>query len=151
VPVAVKICGLIEPKSVQTAVDSGAQFIGLNFFRRSPRFLTWDKAAALVSEIPRSVTTVGLFVNPTDAQLEKALKAMRLGMLQLHGAETPTRVAAIRKKFKVPVMKALGVATRADVQAASHILVWSIGCCLMPSQRPMPRGPAAMPWRSIGR
>jgi phosphoribosylanthranilate isomerase len=119
VPVAVKICGLTEPKSVQTAVDAGAQFIGLNFFRRSPRFVSWEKAAELVSDIPRTVTTVGLFVNPTDAQLEKALKAMRLGMLQLHGTETPTRVAAIRKKFRVPVMKALGIATRADVQSAS--------------------------------
>lgn len=119
-PIAIKICGLTDANAVITAVDAGANYIGLVFFRRSPRFLSIETAAELMSGIPRTVTSVGLFVDPTDSQIEKALKAMRLGMIQLHGKETPARVAVIRRKFNVPVMKALGVSARADVLAASE-------------------------------
>jgi phosphoribosylanthranilate isomerase len=119
VTIAVKICGLTDAKAVITAVDAGANFVGFVFFRRSPRFLPIEAAADLVSGVPRTVTSVGLFVDPTDSLIEKTLKAMRLGLLQLHGKETPARVAAIRKKFNVPVMKAIGVAMRADVLTAS--------------------------------
>ncbi len=117
--VAVKICGLTDAKAITTAVDAGVNFIGLVFFRRSPRFVSIECAVDLISGVPRAVTTVGLFVDPTDSQIEKTLKVIRLGVLQLHGKETPARVAAIRKKFNVPVMKAIGVATRADVLGAS--------------------------------
>jgi phosphoribosylanthranilate isomerase len=120
VTITVKICGLTDAKAVMTAVDAGANFVGFVLFRRSPRFLTIEAAADLVSGVPRTVTSVGLFVDPTDSQIDKTLKAMRLGMIQLHGKETPARVAAIRKKFNVPVMKAIGVAARADVLAASE-------------------------------
>jgi len=122
VTVSVKICGLIDPKAVITAVDAGADFLGFNFFRRSPRFVSIEAAAELVSIVPRNITSVGLFVDPTDTQLEKTLKAMRLGMIQLHGKETPARVATIRKTFKVPVMKALGVDSHADLAAAAAYL-----------------------------
>jgi phosphoribosylanthranilate isomerase len=119
VTISVKICGLTDAKAVATAVDAGANFIGFVFYRRSPRFVSIESAAELTSGVPRSATSVGLFVDPTDSQIEKTLKKIRLGMLQLHGKETPVRVAAIRKKFNVPVMKAIGVATRADVLSAS--------------------------------
>ena len=119
-PVAVKICGLTDAKAIITAVDAGANYLGFNFFRRSPRFLSIETAAELISGLPRRVTPVGLWVDPTDSQIEKTLKVMRLGMLQLHGKETPARVAAIRKKFNLPVMKVIGVASRADVMAASE-------------------------------
>ena len=116
--VAVKICGLTDSKSIATAVNAGADFVGFVFFRRSPRFLTIEAADDLVAGIPRSVMTVGLFVDPTDSQIEKTLKRVRLGMIQLHGQETPARAGAIRKNFSLPVMKAVGVASRSDVLAA---------------------------------
>lgn len=118
--IAVKICGLTDSKALATAIESGANFVGFVFFRRSPRFLSIEAADDLVGAVPRNVTSVGLFVDPTDNQIEKTLKRVRLGMIQLHGSETPQRVAEIRKAFTLPVMKALGIATRSDVLAAAN-------------------------------
>lgn len=120
--VAVKICGLSEPKTLATAVDSGAAFVGFVFFRRSPRYVDAVTAAKLTTHVPRAVTTVGLFVDPTDADLKTTLNAVDLDALQLHGQETPERVLAIRKTFGLPVMKSVGVSTARDVTAASAYL-----------------------------
>ena len=116
--VAVKICGLTDLRGLNAAVEAGASFIGLNFFRRSPRYVTLEQAAELSAEVPRGVKTVGLFVNPTDAELDSVLAQVRLDMIQLHGAETPARVDAVRLLSGLPVMKALGVATARDVMDA---------------------------------
>ncbi|MCA0202353.1 MAG: phosphoribosylanthranilate isomerase [Proteobacteria bacterium] len=114
----VKICGLKDARSLAAAVEGGAAYIGFVFFRRSPRFITADAAGVLINEIPRSVTAVGLFVNPTDAELETVLTHARLGMIQLHGNETPARVDKVRMLSGLPVIKAVGVATARDVLAA---------------------------------
>lgn len=117
--VAVKICGLTDAKALATAVAVGADFVGFVFFRRSPRYLAREVAAALAAQVPRQVTTVGLFVDPVDGEIEQTLRHVRLDMLQLHGNETPARVAAVRKRFSRPVIKALGVSSAADVAAAA--------------------------------
>ncbi|MDX2144735.1 MAG: phosphoribosylanthranilate isomerase [Rhodospirillaceae bacterium] len=117
--IAVKICGLTDAKALETAVEAGADFVGFVFFRSSPRFVSIEKAAELASGVPRHVKKVGLFVEPSDAQLDKTMQAVRLDMLQLHGRESPERVGAIRKAFETPVMKALGIANRGDVQASA--------------------------------
>lgn len=114
----VKICGLKDARSLAAAVEGGAAYIGFVFFRRSPRFITAEAAGVLINEIPRSVTAVGLFVNPTDAELETVLTHARLGMIQLHGNETPARVDKVRMLSGLPVIKAVGVATARDVLAA---------------------------------
>jgi phosphoribosylanthranilate isomerase len=93
--------------------------IGLVFFPRSPRFLQLPDAAHIASVIPSSVLRVGLFVDPTDDELDKTRKAVALDMIQLHGAESPARVAEIRSRYKLPVMKALPVGSAADLDAAS--------------------------------
>ncbi|MBL8644753.1 MAG: phosphoribosylanthranilate isomerase [Rhodospirillaceae bacterium] len=117
--IAVKICGLTTEKALTAAVDAGADYVGFVFFRRSPRYVDMALAASLVLSVPRHVTPVGLFVDPTDAELETALKAVPLSMLQLHGAETPARVGEIAKKFGIPIMKAVGVSSPADVVGAA--------------------------------
>jgi phosphoribosylanthranilate isomerase len=114
----VKICGLTDARGVTAAVDAGANFVGFVFFRRSPRFVTPEAAAGLASLAPRAVKKVGLFVNPTDAELEKVLNAVRLDVIQLHGKETPARVDAVRLFAGLPVMKALGVETAKDLHDA---------------------------------
>jgi phosphoribosylanthranilate isomerase len=114
----IKICGITDAKALAAAIAAGADLVGFVFFRRSPRLIAVDKAAELVDHVPRGIKAVGLFVDPTDAELEKVLSRVRLDMVQLHGAETPTRVDAIRKEFAVPAMKALGVASLPDVMAA---------------------------------
>jgi phosphoribosylanthranilate isomerase len=117
--VKVKICGLSEERSLTAAIDAGAAYVGFVFFRRSPRFVDADTAAALVAKVPRDVTAVGLFVDPADSDLDTILARVPLGMVQLHGKEASERVAAIKKRTGLAVMKAIGVATAADVVRAS--------------------------------
>ncbi len=117
--VAVKICGLTTEEGLTAAVDAGADYVGFVFFRRSPRFIDAADAAPLVLSVPRNVTPVGLFVDPTNADIEQVLNVAPLSLIQLHGAETPERVAEVSRTFGVKTMKALGVSSQADVVAAS--------------------------------
>lgn len=111
----IKICGLTDARGLTAAVDAGAGLVGFVFFRRSPRYVMPETAAELADLVPRGVKKVGLFVNPTDADLDTVLKAVRLDMIQLHGKETPARVDAVRMLCGLPVMKALGIETAKDL------------------------------------
>lgn len=117
--VQAKICGLSDERGLRAAMDGGASFVGLVFFRHSPRYVTLEQAAELTALVERGIKTVGLFVNPTDAELTQTLNAARLEMIQLHGKEPPARVDEVRKLTGLPVIKALGVATARDVVDAS--------------------------------
>jgi len=117
--VKVKICGLSDERGLKAAIDNGASYVGFVFYRRSPRFVDIETAAKLVASVPRKVIPVGLFVDPTDADLATILEHVPLAMIQLHGKESPARVAEIKKRTGLRVMKAVGVATVADVKAAS--------------------------------
>lgn len=109
-----KICGLREAATVDAAVAAGADMLGFVFFPPSPRAVTPAMAAPL-AERSGAALRVGLFVDPDDALLEATLATVPLDLLQLHGAETPARCAAIRASFGLPVMKALGIGSRADL------------------------------------
>ena len=111
----VKICGLRDAASVATAVEAGARYLGFVFFAKSPRNIAVPQARDLAVEVPMGVAKVALVVNATDAELAEIVEAVPLDMLQLHGAETPARVAEIRARFGLPVMKAIGVAEAADL------------------------------------
>lgn len=113
-----KICGLSTPESVATAIEHGAKLIGLNFFAKSPRSVTPAVAGALSRPVEGRVTRVGLIVDASDDEIAAILADCPLDMLQLHGKETPERVAAIRAKFALPVMKVLSVAAAADITRA---------------------------------
>lgn len=112
----VKICGITTPDAMTAAIEGGAGFVGLVFYPKSPRHLSLEVAAYLAAYVPVHVRKVGLFVDPTDEMLQQTLDAVRLDMLQLHGAESPGRVAEIKHRFGVPVMKALPVASAEDLQ-----------------------------------
>ncbi|MBA4491845.1 phosphoribosylanthranilate isomerase [Paracoccus sp. S1E-3] len=118
----VKICGLTRPEHVAAAVEAGAGFVGFVFFSKSPRSLTPEAAAALALEVPAGVARVGLFVDPDDALLDAVLTQVPLDILQLHGGETPDRVAEIKARTGLPVMKAVGVAGPQDLDA-----LWDYG------------------------
>lgn len=116
--IKVKICGLSSPESVQAAVDAGADFLGFVFFARSPRAVTARHAAELARSVPRRVAKVGLFVDADDAAIADVLAHAGLDHLQLHGAETAERVAQIRARFGLPVIKAVSIACREDIGRA---------------------------------
>ncbi|NKC32320.1 phosphoribosylanthranilate isomerase [Falsiroseomonas selenitidurans] len=113
----VKICGLKDPAGLEAAARAGADYVGLVFFPPSPRAVTPAEAAALSAALPGGPQRVGLFVDADDALLEAVTGALALDVLQLHGAESPARCAAVRRRFGLPVMKALGIATPADLDA----------------------------------
>jgi len=115
--VEIKICGLSDADAVEAAVNAGADWLGAVFFPPSPRAISAEDAAAFFDALPEDVGTVGLFVDPDDALLDHVLNHVRLDLIQLHGQESPERVDSIRLDFGLPVMKALGIAAPADLEA----------------------------------
>ncbi len=115
--IRVKICGLTEARDVAAAVEAGAAYVGFVFFEKSPRHLEPAAAAALAGDVPPGVAKVALTVDADDASLDRLCAAVPLDMLQLHGAETPARVAEVRARHGLPVMKALGISGAADLAA----------------------------------
>jgi phosphoribosylanthranilate isomerase len=117
VPARVKICGLKTADTVAAAVDASAAYVGFNFFPKSPRFVEPGTAATLAIDVPPGVAKVGLVVDADDDTLRQITDLVPLDILQLHGQETPERVAQVRDRFGLPVMKALGVAGVDDTAA----------------------------------
>lgn len=114
-PTAVKICGLSEPETLQTAIDAGARYVGFVFYPPSPRHVSFDIAWNLARAVPTGVRSVGLFVDPSDEELERVVTGIQLDMIQLHGNESPGRIAEIKSKYAMPVMKAIRVRDESDL------------------------------------
>jgi phosphoribosylanthranilate isomerase len=112
----VKICGLRTPATVAAAVDAGAAYLGFVFFPKSPRHVTPAEAAALALPVPPGVAKVGLVVDADDGLLDAITAQVPLDMIQLHGSESPARVQAVRARFGLPVMKAVGIAGPGDLE-----------------------------------
>jgi phosphoribosylanthranilate isomerase len=115
--VLIKICGLSTPDSLEVALDAGADMVGFVFFPPSPRHIGFDIARALGEQVRGRARKVALSVDASDADLAAAIDALKPDLLQLHGKETPERVAAVRSRFGLPVMKALAISERADLAA----------------------------------
>ncbi len=113
--VIVKICGLATEASLDAALESGADMAGFVFFDKSPRHVSLELAASLGRRAANRACKVLVTVDAGDALLAVAIKALDPGLLQLHGSETPERVAAIRARFGLPVMKAIGIGEPADL------------------------------------
>jgi phosphoribosylanthranilate isomerase len=116
--VDVKICGLNDPAAVAAAVEGGARLVGFVFFPASPRVVTPAKAGELGKAVPPGIIKVGLVVDADDQALADIVKNAKVDLLQLHGHESPERVAEIKVRFGLPVMKVVAVASEADVEAA---------------------------------
>jgi len=111
----VKICGLRDAGSIQVAAGAGARYVGFVFFEKSPRNVSIAEAAKLALAVPMGVAKVALTVNASDGFLDALTAQVPLDMLQLHGSESPARVAEIRRRYGLPVMKAVAVATASDL------------------------------------
>lgn len=128
--VRAKICGVRRPEDVRAAAQGGAAYLGFVFFPKSPRSLTPAEAGVLSAHVPAGLCKVGLVVDAQDALLDEILSQAPLDMLQLHGRESPERVAEVRARYGLPVMKAVGVSEQADLarlacysEVADQILV----------------------------
>jgi len=118
--VKVKICGLRTEAALNAALAGGADYVGLVFFSPSPRNVTPEAAKVLAAKARGRAKVVALMVDPDDALIDTVVAAAAPDLLQLHGDETPERVAAIRARWGRPVMKALAVATAEDARAAAR-------------------------------
>src|SRR5262249_58913446 len=114
----VKICGLKTETALEVALDCGADYVGLVFFPPSPRYVTLAGAAAMAAKARSRAKVVALLVDPDEALIADVLAAAPPDILQLHGQETPERVAEIRSRWGIPVMKAVAVETAEDARAA---------------------------------
>lgn len=114
-PVSVKICGLRRPEELRAAAEAGARYVGFVFFGKSPRNLDLQIAQGLAVDAPLGLAKVALVVNADDAFLDTLTAAVPLDMLQLHGNETPERVAQVKARYGLPVMKAVGISDAVDV------------------------------------
>lgn len=114
-PVSVKICGLATVDDVRACADAGANYMGLVFFEKSPRNIIIPAARELALAAPLGLAKVALLVNPSDAELDAITATVPLDMLQLHGRETPERVAEVKARYGLPVMKAVGIADGDDL------------------------------------
>ena len=114
----VKICGLSTEPTLEAALDAGADMVGLVFHAASPRFVGTGQAASLADRARGRAEIVALVVDAGDNALEEIVSEVRPDWLQLHGSETPERVAEIAKTFRRPLLKAIGVARAGDEAAA---------------------------------
>ncbi len=115
--IRVKICGLRTEADLAAVAAAGAAYAGFVFFPKSPRHLTLEEGRRLTLAAPERLCKVALTVDASDAELDAITEAMPLDMLQLHGHETPDRVAEVRARYGLPVMKAVGVADEGDLAA----------------------------------
>ena len=113
--IRVKICGLRTAADVAAVAQAGAAYAGFVFFARSPRNLSIVDARTLALAAPMGLAKVALVVDADDASLDAIVDGVPLDMLQLHGHETPARVAEVRSRYGLPVMKAMGVADEGDL------------------------------------
>lgn len=113
-----KICGIKTPEALNAAIEGGARFIGFVFYPPSPRHVAIDTAKELSLMLPTGVRSVALFVDPSDEELEHVLGHVPIDMIQLHADESPSRVAEIKEKFALPVIKAFPVRDAEDIRCA---------------------------------
>jgi phosphoribosylanthranilate isomerase len=111
----VKVCGLKTPETLDAALDAGADLVGFVFFPASPRHVASEAAVELGRLADGRAAKVALTVDADDATLEAIVRALRPDLLQLHGKESPERVAVLKTRFGLPVMKAIPVEVQADL------------------------------------
>ena len=115
-PLCVQVCGITRAADAVAAIEAGADLLGFNFYPSSPRYIAPDAAAPIIELLPRHVLSVGIFVDATPREVAAAIAQAKLGLLQFHGNE-PARYCGL---FAVPAMKALRVASLADLESAAE-------------------------------
>jgi phosphoribosylanthranilate isomerase len=113
-----KICGLSDPQSMAAAAEAGAAYVGFIFYPRSPRYVSPERAAGLAAHAG-TATKVAVTVDLSDEELAAILETAPIDLVQLHGSETPDRVAHVRARFGLPVMKSVAVSGADDLDRAA--------------------------------
>ena len=115
-PAKVKICGITEEKSLKTAINENADFIGFVFFEKSPRNISIEEASKLIKLMPDNIKSVALTVNETKENIEKIITETNVDYIQLHGSETIDTIKWIKDNFTVKIIKAIPIANKEDLE-----------------------------------
>jgi phosphoribosylanthranilate isomerase len=115
--VDVKICGIRDEAALKAAIDGGAKYIGFNFYPKSLNVIKPEEARKLAALIPSGVIKTGVFVDAEDSYVRAIAQTIPLDLIQLHGTETPSRVADLHRIARLPVMKVLRMREEKDLQA----------------------------------
>jgi phosphoribosylanthranilate isomerase len=138
---------------VDAAAKGGARFVGFNFFPKSPRYVSFDDVRALGARVPERIGKTGVFVDPDDDLLRQAVAAAGLTMIQLHGMEEPKRVADVKARFGLDVMKVIRVAGPEDLETVPDfepVADWLMFDTKPPKGATRPGGNAvAFDWRVL--
>ncbi|ODA67785.1 N-(5'-phosphoribosyl)anthranilate isomerase [Methyloligella halotolerans] len=125
--VKIKICGVQTNEIAEAAIEAGADYLGLVFFPPSPRNLSFEQGARLVKAVDARIPTVAVLVDPDDELIDRIVTTVNPDYLQLHGSESPERVAAIKVRSELPVIKAVPVEKAENVDdAAGYIEIADI-------------------------
>ena len=114
--VKIKVCGITNYKDASAAIDMGADLIGFNFYSKSKRFITPEKARDITNKLPAFVETVGVFVNQSIENIHKTQELCQLGWVQLHGDEDP-QFCRLFHDHNVKIIKAIRVRRKDDIKA----------------------------------
>ncbi|PRH86351.1 phosphoribosylanthranilate isomerase [Labrys okinawensis] len=115
----IKICGLSTPETLEAALAAGADMVGFVFFEKSPRHIGYDLAAQLGAQVSGRARKTALSVDADDIRLDAIVAALAPDALQLHGRESPERVAAVKARYGLPVLKAIGVSAATDLEGTA--------------------------------
>lgn len=113
-----KTCGLSTLDTLNAALDAKTEFVGFVFYPPSPRNVDLEQSELLSDAVGNRAKKVGVFVNPDDDFLSKAIKAAKLDYVQLHGNEPIERVQYVQKRFNIKVIKAISIASISDISIA---------------------------------
>lgn len=117
--VQAKICGVSTPEAVTAALSGGAAFLGFMFFEKSPRNIAPEAAARLAGPVRGKAKITAVLVDPTDAEVDRVVGILQPDLIQLHGAETPSRTRAIGLQAGAGIIKVLQVSEAADLAPAA--------------------------------
>lgn len=121
-PHLIKICGLNTPKTLEAALDAGADLVGFVRYEKSPRHVELRKGAALSKLAKGRAKRVVLTVNASNEELDEVVGVFAPDMLQLHGAEPPQRVRDVADRYNLPVLKAIGIENAEDIKTVERYL-----------------------------
>jgi phosphoribosylanthranilate isomerase len=114
--IEIKICGFKRKKDIVDAISLGIKWIGLNFYEKSPRFISEKEAKILIEDLPDDIKKIGVFVNPDEKKMFEIVKKLKINGIQLHGNEPPTLIEKFKKEFTEKILiKAIHVKDKEDV------------------------------------
>ena len=114
--IEIKICGFKRKKDIVDAISLGIKWIGLNFYEKSPRFISEKEAKILIEDLPDDIKKIGVFVNPDEKKLFEIVKKLKINGIQLHGNEPPALLEKFKKEFPEKILiKAIHVKDKEDI------------------------------------